>query len=189
MLRDKGVGEYVAAAKLVKERIPAARFLMIGDTDQNPAAISIEQLRQWNREGVIEYRPATEDVRPLLAQCTCYVLPSYHEGMPRSVLEAMATGRPVITTDTIGCRETVLNATSADSDGIRTGDNGLLVPVGSVFPLAAAMIRLAADRPEAERMGRQGRIVAESRFDVQSINDIMLRVMGLLPSSTSRLQR
>jgi len=128
--------------------------------------------------------PFQSDVRPLLQQCTTYVLPSYHEGLPRSVLEAMATGRPVITTDTIGCRETVINAGPADVDGIRTGENGLLVPVRSVEPLASAMLRLARDAGLRERMGARGREIAEQRFDVRLINDMMLRAMDLIPAST-----
>jgi glycosyltransferase involved in cell wall biosynthesis len=182
MLRDKGVEEYVSAAGLIKKQLFQARFLLVGDTDPNPAAISRDQLDEWNRDGVVEYRPGVSDVRPLLAACSVYVLPSYHEGMPRSVLEAMATGRPVITTDTIGCRETVISGGPPDSEGIRTGDNGLLVPVRSVAPLAAAMLRLASDACLREKMGRRGREIAEQKFDVRKINDQMLRAMELLPS-------
>lgn len=185
MLRDKGVGEYVAAARLVKTQIPEARFLLVGNTDPNPTAISVEQLKQWNREGVIEYRSAVSDVRPLLADCAVYVLPSYHEGMPRSVLEAMATGRPVITTDTIGCRETIINAGVADSDGIRIGENGMLVPVRSIESLATVMLRLASDFPLRVQMGRRGRKIVEQQFDVRRINDQMLQAMDLLPAQTA----
>lgn len=181
MLRDKGVAEYVAAARLVRKEFPNARFLLVGDTDPNPAAISKEQLNQWNGEGVVEYRPAVADVRPLLADCSVYVLPSYHEGMPRSVLEAMATGRPIITTDTIGCRETVINAGPADQEGIRVGENGLLVPVRGVEPLAAAMLRLAKNADLCKSMGSKGRTIVEQQFDVRKINDLMLRAMDLLP--------
>ena len=181
MLRDKGVEEYVAAAKLVKEEVPHARFLLVGDTDPNPAAISKEQLNRWNGEGIVEYRSAVSDVRPLLSDCSVYVLPSYHEGLPRSVLEAMAVGRPIITTDTIGCRETIINAGAADQEGIRTGENGLLVPVRSVVPLAAAMLRLAGDTTLQAQMGQRGREIAEQQFDVRGINELMLRAMDLLP--------
>ena len=185
MLRDKGVEEYVAAARLAKKEMPDARFLMVGDTDPNPAAIGTEQLAQWNRDRLIEYRPAIADVRPLLAQSTVYVLPSYHEGMPRSVLEAMSTGRPVITTDTIGCRETVIGAGPVDTEGIRAGQNGLLVPVRNVPALAAAMLLLAKDSGLRAQMGRKGREIAEQQFDVRRINDVMLRAMDLLPSPST----
>jgi len=187
MLRDKGVEEFVSAAKLVKKQLPQARFLLVGDTDPNPAAISQEQLNRWNQEGVVEYLPAVSDVRPLLTGCSVYVLPSYHEGMPRSVLEAMATGRPVITTDAIGCRETVINVGPPDSEGIRVGDNGLLVPVRGVASLAAAMLRLAGDAGLREKMGRRGREIAEQQFDVRLINDVMLRAMDLLPPAEGSL--
>lgn len=179
MLRDKGVGEYVTAARLVKAQIPQARFLLVGDTDPNPAAISRKQLDQWNAEGGVEYHSAVSDVRALLSDCSVYVLPSYHEGMPRSVLEAMAVGRPVITTDTIGCRETIREAGAADHEDIRTGENGLLVPVRSIGPLAAAMLRLAKDPCLRAQMGRRGREIAEQQFDVQLINGWMLHAMDL----------
>jgi len=182
MLRDKGVEEFVAAARLVKEKMPEARFLLVGDTDPNPAAISQEQLDRWNQEGVVEYRPAVSDVRPLLSDCSVYVLPSYHEGLPRSVLEAMAAGRPIITTDTIGCRETVFEATEADqANGIKRGRNGFLVPVRSIEPLAAAMTLLAHNRDIAVAMGRESRILVEKHFDVVLINSMMLGAMDLLP--------
>jgi glycosyltransferase involved in cell wall biosynthesis len=179
MLRDKGVAEYAAAARLVKAQIPQARFLLVGDTDPNPAAISRKQLDQWHAEGGVEYRSAVSDVRALLCDCSVYVLPSYHEGMPRSVLEAMSTGRPVITTDTIGCRETISRAGAADHEDIRTGENGLLVPVRSIEPLASAMVRLAMDPGLRMQMGRRGREIAEQQFDVRLINGRMLHAMDL----------
>jgi glycosyltransferase involved in cell wall biosynthesis len=179
MLRDKGVGEYVAAARLVKKQIPQARFLLVGDTDPNPAAISKEQLNQWNAEGVVEYRSAVSDVRPLLSECSTYVFPSYHEGMPRSVLEAMATGRPVITTSAIGCRDLVFDFAPPDSEGVQWGLNGGFVPVRAVESLAAAMVRLGRNPETAEKMGRNGRQLVERFFDVNLVNQIMLREMEI----------
>lgn len=179
MLRDKGIEEYVAAARVIKQQMPSARFLLVGDVDPNPAAIAIAKLNEWHREGVVEYRPAVSDVRPLLSGCSVFVLPSYHEGMPRSVLEAMAMSRPIITTDTIGCRDTVINAGPIDDAGIREGDNGLLVPVRSVDPLAAAILRLATDPELCSQMGQAGRKICEERFDVKLINQQMLTAMGL----------
>jgi glycosyltransferase involved in cell wall biosynthesis len=186
MLRDKGVEEYVAAARLVKKEMPQARFLLVGDTDPNPAAISERKLDQWNREGVVEYHPAIADIRPLLANCTVYVLPSYHEGLPRSVLEAMAVGRPIITTDTIGCRETIFEAMPSESlgQGIKRGLNGFLVPVRGVEPLAAVMKQLANDRPMAVAMGQESRAIAEKFFDARLINDLMLKAMNLAPAGS-----
>ena len=181
LLRDKGVAEFVAAARICRATIPAARFLLVGPRDPNPAAVPTHLLQEWQAEGIVEFGDAVTDVRPLLAACTVYVLPSYHEGMPRSVIEAMATGRPVITTDTIGCRETVLAAGPADTDRVRWGENGVLVPVRDAQALAAAMRRLATDSNALRAMGQKARIIAEQQFDVRKINDVMLRAMDLLP--------
>lgn len=179
MLRDKGVVEYVAAARLVKKQIPQARFLLVGDTDPNPTAIPAKQLNQWNQEGVVEYRSALVDVRPLLSECSAYVLPSYHEGMPRSVLEAMAIGRPVITTDTIGCRNLVFDASLPDADGVKWGSNGALVPVRDARSIASAMLKLAQNSILAKIMGQQGRLLAENLFDTNQVNAQMMREMGI----------
>lgn len=181
MLYDKGVREFVVAARIVRKQRPDARFLLVGDTDPNPSAVTAALLDEWNREGIVEYRPAVADVRALLGECTTYVLPSYHEGMPRSVLEAMAVGRAVVTTDTIGCRETIFHAGAPDETGVRTGENGLLVPVRRADALAAAMLRLADDTELRKRMGVMGRRRAEQHFDVKLINQQMLRAMDLLP--------
>ena len=104
LLADKGIREYAAAARMVRERRPAARFLA-GPLDPNPTGISLSEVESWAADGTLRYLPATVDVRPLLEQCSVFVLPSYYrEGIPRAVLEAMATGRAIITTDAPGCR-------------------------------------------------------------------------------------
>ena len=180
MLHDKGITEYVAAARLVKAQLPDARFLLVGDLDPNPAAISREQLQRWADEGVVEYHAAVTDVRPLLGACTVYVLPSYHEGLPRSVLEAMAVGRAIITTDTIGCRDLVAGAQLPDATGVRWGENGALVPVREVAGLAAAMVHLANHPKLASTMGKCGRGRAEDFFDVKRVNIQMLSEMNFL---------
>lgn len=181
LLKDKGIVEYVEAAREVRRIIPAARFLLIGDFDPNPAAITPDQLEAWKGEGVIEHHFLKADVRPFLAQCTTYVLPSYHEGMPRSVLEAMATARPVVTTDAIGCRETIFGVNRAQfpTQGWYAGENGLLVPVCSRRELAAALLYLAKNPQLAEAMGRRGRELAEQYFDVQKVNALMIETMKL----------
>lgn len=140
-LRDKGLTEFVAAARPVKAKRPEARFMLVGDINPNPASFSEAVVESWQREGLVERYRFQSDVRPYLHSCTIYVLPSYHEGLPRSVLEAMAVGRPVITTDTIGCRETIINAVHCNKSGmgIKRGRNGFLVPVRSVEPLAVVM--------------------------------------------------
>lgn len=185
LLRDKGVGELVAAARLLKETNPDARVLLVGDIDPNPASFSAEEIETWRKEGVVEFGGFRADVRPLLRECTALILPSYHEGLPRSVVEAMSSGRPVVTTDVIGCRETVAGAGSRDAWGVRQGDNGFLVPARSEKALAIAMMRLANDPALSARMGAAGRRIVEERFDVRRINEQMLRAMDLLPSQHS----
>lgn len=186
LLRDKGISELVAATRLLKVSQPEAKVLLVGDTDPNPASFSAEEVAAWQNEGIVEHIGYQADVRPYLRDCTAFVLPSYHEGLPRSVLEAMATGRPIITTDAIGCRETIFEAGEADRmSGIKRGLNGFLVPVRSIEPLAAAMKILARDRDMAVAMGRESRTLVETHFDVGLINNLMLRAMDLSPGSSN----
>ena len=168
LLRDKGVREYVEAARQVKASVPTARFRLAGWIDDNPAAIARMELDGWIREGVIEYLGHLEDVRPAMAAASVYCLPSYHEGMPRTVLEAMSMGRPVITTDVPGCRETV-----------RPGENGFLVPAGDATALAQAMGRFIGQRDLVAHMGAASRRYVEQRFDVNLVNHVILDTMGL----------
>ena len=126
------------------------------------------EVEAWQREGTVEYFGAANDVRPFIRSCHVYVLPSYHEGMPRTVLEAMATGRPVLTTNVSGCRETV-------TDGV----NGYLVPARDAEALAARMITLLEQRDEWPRMAAESRQLAERRFDVALVNRRMLALMEL----------
>jgi glycosyltransferase involved in cell wall biosynthesis len=168
LLGDKGVREYVEAARKVRAQHPEASFSLVGWIDGNPDAIAQGELDAWVNEGAIRYLGRMDDVRPALAACSVYVLPSYREGTPRTVLEAMAMGRPVITTDAPGCRETV-----------KDGDNGFLVPVKSVDALAEAMLRFIREPALREAMGRRSREVAEDKYDVHKVNAVMLRAMGL----------
>lgn len=168
LLRDKGVYEFVEAARQVRRRHPDVRCTVLGALDPNPSSVRPEALAEWQREGVVTYAPETKDVRPFLRDCTVFVLPSYREGTPRSVLEAMATGRATVTTDAPGCRETVDD-----------GDNGFLVPVRDADALAAAMERFVADPTLAVRMGARGRALVEERFEVSRVVDTMIETMGL----------
>jgi glycosyltransferase involved in cell wall biosynthesis len=168
LLRDKGIREYADAARVVKSRYRGARFQLAGWTDTNPAAIDKAELERWVAEGVIEYLGPLDDVRPALAAARIYVLPSYREGTPRTVLEAMATGRPVITTDAPGCRETVEHEI-----------NGLLVPVGDVPQLAAAMIRMIENPELAETYGSAGLRIARERYDARVVSEAMAAAMEL----------
>ncbi len=168
LLWDKGIGEFVSAARLLKEKYPEVRWQIVGPFDNNPSAIHREDVAKWQEDGLIEYMGATEDVRPYLEKASVYVLPSYREGTPRSVLEAMAMGRPVITTDAPGCRETVI-------DGV----NGFLVPVRDKVALAEAMEKFILDKNLMAEMGKKGREIAESRYDVHKVNLSILRPMEL----------
>ncbi len=169
LIPDKGVREYVAAARRVKQRFPHARFLLAGWLEPRyPGAITREALEGWIREGVVDYLGFLEDVRPALAQSSVYVLPSYREGTPRSVLEALAMGRPVITTDAPGCRETV-----------RHGENGFLVPVRDVEALEEAMVHFLEHPEDIPRMGEASRRLAENVFDVQKVTARILATLHL----------
>jgi len=168
LLGDKGVREYVAAAKLVKAKFPATQFLLVGWIDGNPDAISQDELDGWVAEGTLTFLGRLPDVRQAIEKCSVYVLPSYREGTPRTVLEAMAMGRAVITTDAPGCRETVVD-----------GDNGFLVPVKDINALATAMMKMI-DSPElVVRMGQRSRLIAEAKYDVHKVNAAMLEGMGI----------
>ena len=127
-----------------------------------------DELDAWVQAGTLDFLGRLSDVRPAIEACSVYVLPSYREGTPRTVLEAMAMGRAVITTDAPGCRETVVD-----------GDNGFLVPVHSVDALAEAMARFITDPTLAARMGQRGRQLAEEKYDVHKVNAVMLKEMGL----------
>lgn len=172
LIKDKGILEYVEAARLLKQKYPTAIFQLLGPLDINPAAITQTQLNQWTKEGVIEYLGKTNDVRPFIAESSVYVLPSYREGTPRSVLEAMSMGRPVITTDAPGCRETVVN-----------GRNGFLVPVKDISALKSAMEKFILEPDLIVHMGRQSRIIAEEKYDVRKVNRVILQEMGLIDAN------
>lgn len=168
LLGDKGVREYAQAAQRTRALYPQARFSLVGWLDENPDAIAQSELDSWVQAGTLDFLGRLSDVRPAIAACSVYVLPSYREGTPRTVLEAMAMGRAVITTDAPGCRETVVD-----------GDNGFLVPVQSVDALAEAMARFITDPTLATRMGQRGRQLAEDKYDVHKVNAVMLKEMGL----------
>lgn len=168
LLYDKGILEYVEAARQVKAAHPNVRFGLLGPLDPNPAAISMARVQSWVDEGLLDYYGLQSDVRPYLVQSSVYVLPSYREGTPRSVLEAMATGRPVITTDAPGCRETV-----------EDGRNGYLVPVRSVAPLAEAMERFVQNPASVVSMGQESLRIARDKFDVHKVNRVLLEQMEL----------
>ena len=168
LLRDKGIREYVEAARMLRTSYPEARFLLVGGLDENPAAIARAEVDSWVAEGLIEW-PGHVPVRPWLAQASVFVLPSYYrEGVPRSTQEAMALGRPVITTDAPGCRETVIE-----------GRNGSLVPPRDPVALANAMRHFIERPQDIASMGIESRKLAEERFDVHVQNRKLMGFMGL----------
>lgn len=167
LLREKGVREYADAARLVKARFPEARFLLLGSLDPNPGAMKAAEIEAWVREGVLEWPGHVDDVRPSLRETSVYVLPSYREGVPRSTQEAMAMARPIVTTNSVGCRDTV-----------EEGVNGFMVPARTVEPLAAAMIRFIEEPALIEAMGRESRRLAEERFDVHRANAVLMGLLG-----------
>lgn len=156
LLWDKGVGEYVEAARMVRRKYPTAKFQLLGFLDvKNPTAVSSTQMDDWVEEGVVEYLGVADDVKPYIAAADCVVLPSYREGVPRSLLEAAAIGRPAVTTDAVGCRDAV-------DDGV----NGLLCRVGDAGDLAEKLLCMIAMTPvERELMGQAGRRKMEFEFD------------------------
>ena len=169
LLLEKGIVEYIEAARKVKARHPETRFMLVGwSFDKNPSAIVQGQVEEWQKEGIVEIYGETDDVRPYIARAGIYVLPSYREGTPRTVLEAMAMGRAVITTAVPGCRETVIE-----------GRNGFLVPVKNSEALAEAMERFIKQPELAEQMGVESRKIAEDKYDVKKVNRVINREMGL----------
>ena len=166
LLGEKGLREYAAAAKIVKDQFPQIKFDLVGAEDESLDAISLEEVYSW--ENYVNYNGSTDDVRPYIKKCHVYVLPSYHEGLPRSTLEAMSMGRPILTTDAAGCKETV-------DEGI----NGFMVPVGSSKKLAETMIWFIENKDKIAIMGKKSRNIAETRFDVRKVNKEMLRILGI----------
>lgn len=166
LLQDKGVVEFVEAARILQGKGVQAKFVLVGDPDpDNPTSISEAQIQSWVQEGVVEAWGHREKMSEVLLRATIFCLPSYREGMPKVVLEAMACGLPCITTEAPGCQ-----------DAVRHGDNGLLVPVKDASALADAMMRLLQNPEECRRMGERGRERAEKEFDQNRIIEQILKV-------------
>jgi len=169
ILREKGVMEYCQAARIVKKDCQAARMQLLGPFDNGPEAIKYDHLKPFIDDGSLEYLGETTNVIPFIEQSAIFVLPSiYREGIPHSILEAMSMGRPIITTDGPGCRETV-----------KRGMNGFLVPPHDPLALADAMIKLANDDNTRRQMGEASLQYCKERFNVSLVNRDMLRIMGL----------
>lgn len=166
MLREKGVCEFVEAASILKKKWKNADFVLVGGTDQNPGSIVAAEIRTWVNKGIVSWAGQVNNVHEYLHDSSVFVLPSYREGLPRSTQEAMAIGRPIITTNVPGCKETVV-------DGV----NGFLIPPRSVDMLVNAMNFFMENNSAIIKMGLESRRIAEARFDVNKINALFIKVL------------
>lgn len=169
LLAEKGIHEYVNAAKIVKGQHPESVFYVVGGIDEdNPGALKAHELEKLIEEKVVVYAGQVDDVVPWLAKSSVFVLPSYREGVPKSTQEAMAVGRAVITTDVPGCRETV-----------KEGVNGFIVSAWSIDSLAKKMIYFIENPNQIEEMGRQSYKMAQANFDVRKTNEKLISFLAL----------
>ena len=170
MLKDKGIVEFVNAAQLLKESGVNADFCLLGFLGvQNPAAISSEQMKEWTDQGFVKYLGVSDDVREHIASADCIVLPSYREGTPRTLLEAAAMGKPIITTDVVGCKEVVEH-----------GVNGFLCEVKNAQDLSLKMKEmLLLSEGQRRMMGENGRLKMEKEFDENIVIQKYLQAIDL----------
>jgi len=169
LIKDKGIMEYLEACKIVKSQHPKIRCLLVGPYDSNPSALKPEELRPYIDDGIVEYFGEQSDVRPFIAQCSTYMLPSYHEGTPKTVLEAMAMGRSIITSDAPGCRETV-----------NEGENGYLIAVRNIQGLVEKMEYLMLNSDITREMGERSLKLVREKYEVSIVNKSIMNAMGLL---------
>lgn len=167
LIRDKGVYEYLEACRKIKSEYTDTRCMLVGPYDTNPSALKPKEVKLFIDAGV-EYFGEQEDVRPYIEQSSVFVLPSYREGTPKTNLEAMSCGRPVITTDAPGCRETVVD-----------GENGYLVPVKDVDAVYQKMKWFIENASCIKLMGAKSRMMVEKKFDVKKVNDKICKTMGI----------
>ncbi len=175
LLGAKGLFEYAEAAKTLKARWPQARFQVLGPQEHGLGSVPMEQIRAWQDEGAIEYLGETRDVRPYVAACHVLVLPSWREGIPTSVMEAMSMGRPAVVTDAPGCREAV-----------QDGANGLLCRLRDPADLARAMEHFLEHPDDVARMGAAGRQMAEREFDADLVSSRIMADMNLSAATKER---
>ena len=169
LLGDKGVREYAAAAQALRARGSEAVVHLVGGPDANADSITEAEAQAWHDDGRLIWHGRLDDVRPAIAAAHVVVLPSYYrEGTPRTVLEGMAMGRAIITTDAPGCRETVID-----------GETGILIPPRDAAALAMAMEELASDPERTARFGAASHAYAARRYDVHMVNAAMRQAMGL----------
>ena len=171
LIKEKGVYEFVEAAKKIKDHYSDVEFHVVGWIDENPTAITQQELEGWVKQGLIIFHGKLIDVRPVIDSCDVFVLPSFYpEGTPRTILEAMAIGRPIITTNTPGCKETVVE-----------GINGYLVKPRDVKSLVLAVTKFLNEPNKIHSMGKESRIIAENKYCVDKVNNEMLKLMNVGP--------
>ena len=168
LIKDKGIVEYLKACKIIKSQFPNICCLLVGPFDTNPTALKQKELQPYIDAGVVKYFGTQSDVRPFIAQCSTFVLPSYHEGTPKTVLESMAMGRAIITSDAPGCRETIID-----------GKNGFLIPTKNVNALVDKMAYLIMHPDITKSMGRLSYKIAVEKYDVNKVNATIMETMKL----------
>ena len=169
LLKEKGIFDFIEAAKIVKQRYPNAKFTVLGSTDvDNPGALHADQVQELLATGLIDCPGQVANVVDWIADSHVFVLPSYREGVPRSTQEAMAVGRAVITTDVPGCRETVV-------DGV----NGFIVPKWNAQALAEKMIYFIENPEQIQVMGEESYKIAQEKFDARKVNERLLKILGV----------
>ena len=162
VMYSKGIREYLRACELVKEKHPEVRFMLLGACENIQDSLSKEDLAPYVEKGIIEHFGETDRVEDYYKQCSVYVLPSYREGTPRTVLEAMSMGRAIITTDAPGCRETVID-----------GKTGFLVPVKNAEAVAEKMTEFIENPELIKTLGASSAEYAREKFSVDKVNDDM----------------
>lgn len=168
IIPEKGVYEFVQAARIVKQKYPNIVFQLLGPLESESPVILPQTVSDWNKEGVIEYISKKSDVKPFIANCNTFVLPSYREGTPKSVLEAMAMGKPIITSDVPGCREPVI-------DGV----NGYLVPSRNSHLLGESMLAIYEDEDFAKLAGVKSLEIIKDKYDVIKVNKFFMQALEI----------
>ncbi|MEK4850298.1 glycosyltransferase family 4 protein [Paenibacillus sp. FSL H7-0756] len=168
IIKDKGVTEYLRAAEIVKQSYPQINFSLVGPFDTNPNSLSYEAIQPFIDSKIVDYLGEAKDVRPFIEAASVFVLPSYREGTPRTVLEAMAMGRAIITTDAPGCRETVVH-----------GVNGFLVPVKDVNSIVEAMIFLIENNDDLIRKAGKSLEICKEKYEVNKVNNSVMNILEI----------
>ena len=168
-MTDKGIYEFIEASKIISQRKIPAKFIIVGTLDKkNPTSLSEYELKSIEKMPFIEYKGYVKDVNRLLQKIDIACLPSYREGLSKFLIEAGASGKPIVTTDAPGCREVVVN-----------GENGFVVPVKDAFALSEAIALLCLDKNKREHMGEMSRSMIEKFF---SMNIVIEKIMNVYKS-------